>query len=106
MNDTTNNDNDGQETIEDLDFQPVWKGYDSAQAEMLAELLRQEGFTARLIGTRSAALIGVGQFTAELRVEVPADRIEEARSVLEEFLNAPPVEEGDDSDPSDGESAE
>lgn len=90
MDDTINNDSKEQELLDDVDFQTVWRGYDAAEGQMLEELLHQEGFTARLIGTRSAALIGVGQFTAELRVEVPADRADEARLVLDEFMNASP----------------
>ena len=79
-------------------FESVWHGYDAAQGEMLEELLRQEGFVPRLIGTRIAALIGMGQYTASLRIEVPSDSAVEARRVLKEFLNAPSEMEGVDSE--------
>ena len=79
-----------REEIEDGPFESVWQGYDAAQGEMLEELLRQEGFVPRLIGTRTAALIGMGQYTASLRIEVPSESADEAKRVLEEFLNAPP----------------
>ena len=90
MNENTELETGADEEITDGPFESVWQGYDAAQGEMLEELLRQEGFVPRLIGTRTAALIGVGQFTASLRIEVPADTADEARQVLDEFYNAPP----------------
>ena len=50
MNDTPEQDA-GNVEEELIDFTAVWKGYDPAQGQMLEELLRQEGFTSRLIGT-------------------------------------------------------
>ena len=88
------NDESAASTSEDEGpFETVWRGYDAAEGQMLEEMLRQEGFTARLIGTRTAALIGVGQFTAELRLEVPSESAKEVAAVLEEFVNADIVAE-------------
>ncbi len=87
-----------QEQDEQDDFEIVWKGYDSAEGQMLEEMLRQEDFTVRLIGTRTAALIGLGQHTAELRLEVTADNAEEARAVLKEFLSGKPIDNESEED--------
>lgn len=89
MNDSADRKNKNGNNPGDTVFEPVWKGYDAAQGQMLEELLRQEGFSPRLIGTRTAALIGMGQFTATLRIEVPSDTAQEARRVLDEFEHAP-----------------
>ena len=51
----------------------VWRGYDPVQAELIEDVLAAEGLSPRLIGTRNAPLIGVGQHILGLRVEVPAD---------------------------------
>ena len=88
--------NENEERLDDENFAAIWHGYDAAEGQMLEELLRQEGFEARLIGTRTASLIGVGQFTATLRLEVPESAVEEALKVLEKFLSAPPEAEPED----------
>jgi hypothetical protein len=86
------------------DFTRVHETTDPVEAEMLLDLLRQEGFDARLIGTRSAALIGASPAILPLRIEVPAEDAEEARACVKAVLDGGQVEAGEGGeDGADGE---
>src|SRR5262245_21573586 len=67
-------------------FVIVHRSYDPIQAEFLGELLRENHIAARVIGTRSAALIGVGPNAMQLHIEVPASQAGAATDFLEAFL--------------------
>lgn len=72
----------------DLDkFVEVYRGHDPVAAQMLEDVLRKEGFEPRLVGTRNAALMGVGQNIVSMRIEVPASMSGEARALVESVLN-------------------
>jgi hypothetical protein len=67
------------------DHVTVHRTFDGLQADLLAELLRQNGIAARVLGTRNAAAIGVGQSIAEVHIEVPAEQAGEATDFLEAY---------------------
>jgi hypothetical protein len=67
-------------------FETIHRTSDPIEAEMLTDLLLQSGISARVIGTRHGALIGVAQHILALRVEVPADQAREACELLDGFL--------------------
>lgn len=67
-------------------FVTVYRGRDPVLAEMLEDVLETEGFDARLLGTRNAALLGAGQQIMALRIEVPADQAEDAAEAIEGIL--------------------
>src|SRR5688572_6521463 len=69
-------------------FVTVYRTADPVRAEMLADVLRQEGLVARVIGTRNGALIGVAQGVLALRIEVPAQQASEAAAALEAYDQA------------------
>ena len=66
----------------------VYRSTNQVEAEIVEDVLRQEGFDPHLIGTRSAALIGVADAILNLRIEVPAACENEARECLEALLNS------------------
>jgi len=78
------------------EFVTIHRTGDPVTGEMLEDVLRGEGFDARLLGTRNAALLGAGQSIFRLKIEVPADQAEEAAAVLEAVLSE--VEGEDDED--------
>ncbi len=82
-------------------FVTVYETTDSIQAEMLADVLVQEGLDARLLGTRNAPLLGVGQSIIRLRIEVPEHQVAAAAAVVEAWETAPPL--ADDADVGAGE---
>jgi hypothetical protein len=69
-------------------FETVHRTSDRLEAEMVAEVLVQEGIDARLIGTTNAALIGVAPHVLRLRIEVPSDDAAEARELVAGLLAA------------------
>jgi hypothetical protein len=77
----------------------IFRGHDPLQVQMLAETLLEEGFDARALGTRNAALIGAGQVIFEQRIEVPASQAEEAKALVEALRSA--VETGGPSEGAD-----
>jgi hypothetical protein len=64
----------------------VCRTYDSVQADMLGDLLRENGIAARVLGTRHGALIGVGQNILQMHIEVPQSQAGEATDFLEAFF--------------------
>ena len=67
-------------------FVIVHRSYDPILLELLGELLRGAGLSARVLGTRSAALIGVGPSITELNISVPRSEAAEASEFLEAFF--------------------
>ncbi len=63
----------------------IYRTTDPMRAQVLTEFLEQQGVPARHLGTRHGAAIGVGQHILKQRVEVPADRADEAREIVADF---------------------
>jgi hypothetical protein len=76
-------------------FVIVHRTYDPLQADLLGDLLRDAGVFARVTGTRSAALIGVGQNVLEVHLAVPESQAAQASDFIEAYLSAEPVAEPD-----------
>lgn len=66
----------------------VYRTTDPMRAQLLAEFLEQQGIPARHVGTRHGAGIGVAQHILKQRIEVPEDRLDEAREVVADFETA------------------
>jgi hypothetical protein len=66
----------------------VYRSTDPVEAEILEDLMYQEGLTARLLGTRNAALLGAGQLIFEQRIEVPEEQVEVAQRFVEDFMSS------------------
>ena len=64
----------------------VHRSYDPIVIEHLGEILREAGIAARVLGTRSAALIGVGSVITELHIAVPESQAGEATDFLESYF--------------------
>lgn len=64
----------------------VHRSYDPIVIEHLGEILREAGIAARVLGTRSAALIGVGSTITELHIGVPEPQAAEATEFLEAYF--------------------
>jgi hypothetical protein len=67
-------------------FVIVHRTYDPIQADMLADILRENGVTARVLGTRHGAVIGVAQHILQLHLEVPASQAGQATDFLESYF--------------------
>jgi hypothetical protein len=87
----------------------VYRGTDPIQAQILKDLLLENGFDARLLGTRNASLLGAGQLIFQQRIEVPAFQAQEAEALVEAFqvggegeLEGFPDPETDDDDTDEG----
>jgi hypothetical protein len=76
-------------------FVIVHRTYDPLQADLLGDLLRDAGVFARVTGTRSAALVGVGQNVLEVHLAVPESQAAQATDFIEAYLSAS-VEEAPD----------
>jgi len=63
----------------------VYRGMDEAAVEMLESMLQTEGLEPRRLGRANAALVGVGMYAVEQRIEVPAEHAERARALIAEF---------------------
>lgn len=70
------------------EFVIVYRSTNPIEAEIVEDVLREEGMTPHLIGTRSAALIGVTDYVLGLRIEVPQHQSEEAVALVEALLNS------------------
>ncbi len=64
----------------------IHRSFDPIQAEFLGDILRENGIGARVLGTRSGALVGVAQNIMELHIEVPAPDAGAATDFLESFF--------------------
>lgn len=64
----------------------VHRSYDPIVIEHLGEMLREAGIAARVLGTRSASLIGVGSVITELHIGVPESQAGEATEFLEDYF--------------------
>jgi hypothetical protein len=79
------------------EFQTIHRTSDPIEAEILADLLCQNGIDARVIGTRHGALIGVAQHILQLRVEVPAHQVKDGCEIVDAYVaehRADPSEQG------------
>ena len=75
-------------------FISVYELTDPVRGDMLVDYLRRSGFPARLIGTRSAALVGAGQLIMTQRIEVPQSRASEAFLLLDQLEGGAAAERG------------
>lgn len=64
----------------------VHRSYDPVQADLLGDILRDNGILARVLGTRNGAVIGVGQNILQMHIEVPREQAGEATDFLEAFF--------------------
>jgi len=64
----------------------IYSSTDPIEAQMLRELLEAKGITARLLGTRDAALMGAGQHIFQQRIEVPEEQAQEAEELIAAIL--------------------
>ena len=71
-------------------FVVVYRGTDTLEAQMLEELLGQQGIPARLLGTRCGTLIGAPQYIFEQRIEVPAEHEGQALALIQAFRSSQP----------------
>jgi hypothetical protein len=69
-------------------FVIVHRSFDTVQAEMLGDVLRDAGVAARVVGTRSGASIGMGQVAFHVHISVPGSQAGQATELLEAFLGA------------------
>lgn len=69
-------------------FTAVYRSINPVEAEIIENMLREEGFTAHLIGTRTGALIGVSDLILKLRIEVPEAESEAAAALVQDLLNS------------------
>ena len=67
-------------------FVIVHRSYDPLVIDHLGEILREAGIAARVLGTREAALIGMGSSIAELHISVPESQAGEATEFLESYF--------------------
>lgn len=77
-------------------FVIVHRSYDPIQADILGDLLRDSGITARVTGTRSGAAIGVAQNILEVHIAVPESQAGAATDFLEAYFAAEPIAEPDE----------
>lgn len=66
-------------------LETVYNGSNPIEAEILCDLLQQQGIQARLLGTRNAAMLGAGQHIFALRIEVPTEEAVEASALVHAF---------------------
>jgi hypothetical protein len=76
----------------------IFRDYDPVNAEMLLEMLQNNGFAARLLGTRSGPSIGVPQLAFEVLIEVPASQSAEAAEFIRAFRSPQPLAEDEPAD--------
>jgi hypothetical protein len=77
-------------------FVTVHRTYDPIQADLLGDLLRDAGVAARVTGTRSGGMIGVGQNILEISIAVPEAQAGEATDFLEAYFSADTGEHEED----------
>lgn len=65
----------------------VHRSYDPIEADLLGDLLRDAGVSARVTGTRSGAMIGVGQNILEVQIAVPSEQAGQATDFLEAYFS-------------------
>jgi TPR repeat protein len=63
-------------------FVTVFTSHDPIEAQMVSELLAENGLRPRLLGTQNAAMLGAAPFAFALRIEVPADEEERAAELV------------------------
>ncbi|HWM87701.1 MAG TPA: hypothetical protein VNO33_17730 [Kofleriaceae bacterium] len=83
-------------------FVIVHRSYDPIQADLLGDLLRDAGVTARVTGTRSGALIGVAQNILEVHIAVPESQAGQATDFLEAYFSAETVDDEADAKSASG----
>lgn len=66
----------------------IHRTHDPFQADLLGDLLRENGIAARVLGTRHGAAIGVGQNILEQHIEVPQSQAGEATDFLESYFES------------------
>jgi len=64
------------------EFTLVYRGFDPVEAGLLARMLLSEGIVCRQLGTRHPALLGIGEFVCEQRLEVWRSDASRARELL------------------------
>ena len=67
-------------------FITVYEGTDPIDAEMLRDLLQQANLVVRVFGLQYASSFGAGRALANIRFEVAADQVDEARELIAEFF--------------------
>jgi hypothetical protein len=71
----------------------VFRTTDPLEADMVRDLLADDGIAARRLGTRDGAAIGVGQHILAQRIEVPAELAARARELIEVYQDVPAADE-------------
>lgn len=84
----------------------VHRTHDAVQADMLGDLLRENGIAARVLGTRHGAVIGVGQNILQVHIEVPQGQAGEATDFIEAFLQGQGAEDMDEDEDDQADQAE
>ncbi len=69
----------------------IFRTYDAVNAEMLVEMLQNNGYAARLLGTTHGPLIGVPQLAFEVHIEVPASQAQAAEEFVIAFTAPHPL---------------
>ncbi|MCG8417734.1 MAG: hypothetical protein MJE77_07290 [Proteobacteria bacterium] len=64
----------------------VHRSYDPLQTDMLGDILRENGISARVLGTRHGAGIGAAQNILQVHIEVPQSQAGQATDFLEAFF--------------------
>lgn len=62
-------------------FELLYEVHNPVEADILADLLRGNDVTVRLLGSRDANILGVGQNILALRLEVPVSQLETASKI-------------------------
>jgi len=83
----------------DREFVQVWQAYDPVAAEMARDALEADGITARLRGTRNAALLGAGQYAMSVSIDVPEEDAPRAEELLRALSEAEGGENDDEEEP-------
>ena len=66
----------------------IHRTHDPLQADLLGDLLRENGIAARVLGTRHGAAIGVGQNILQQHIEVPQSQAGVATDFIESYFES------------------
>jgi hypothetical protein len=73
--------------MEESSYVTIFVCTDPVEAEMLKDLMEQNGVNLRVFGLQYGASIGIGQNAVDIRFTVDREQVKLAESILDEFFD-------------------
>lgn len=72
-----------------LAFETIYSSTDATFIEIIDAVLKNEGFNSHAVGLKNTALPGVGDALPNIRLQVPINEVDDAKTLIKQVLRTP-----------------